>query len=969
MKKVLLFLMLFTTVLIKAQEVNLEATFDFNNPTTLNPSITPVQQSNSGIPVFNKVFKSGSINLSFSKLENDIGGSVELKTYVNTLTDQFVYRLNVSSHIVVNITCEENSGAVLDSLRISNSSVLGDLGLIHGQPGQQIGKYWKSNSKSVTSVSYYVTVSPSVMDKLTVYYSAPSETLVPSSTNLDGKPMESFSSLALTFNKSGMSVEDASGIKLTGPQGERSVTASASGSTVTLSVNPAITEEGQYTITIPARSFKSSEGYENKELQYTFTVQAPRNTFDFTSSDPEQNTPIVKVPNGFILTFPERVGGVVNPSSTLEILDSNGQRVRSLKAERLGNTEPDNYSVKFTFKNGDGDITTSGTYTFILPEGVVYNNYFDEEASDHGVAAGATFNPQRTLAFIVDETLDPTKPHDSQTMKDAKELLKKTGIGYPSANSASRQTLVRLTTAEEVPTDEELENAMQAFYSETDVTMPEVGKWYAICGVNKSGRKLYLAYKEGVVKLDLGRGDAALKLSGIENGKYVFETVDGKFLHVLKAAGDTHVGTSESNVTDNNTFLNKLSLSRLLVDGVAAKETMGLLTINGSLGSDAGTGVPQNAYALINFSTDIIVTSADDQVLHFDEELSNAFSFAETTEPVLITGIDPEIIINPFTVESNTASLTLVFQNISKVTLSDLSKVYFSNSAEGTEHINGTAANILTAISGKQNEFTVHADGLANGLYYLVMPEGTFSYTGNSEEVNDKRLVAVFKIEGNGGGGDQPDDPTPPTPSTDFDESYESYSFNLLDCIGRPNVDYIADTDLNNFVIYTFIPEYYSDLVCDPSKTVTIVRALSGSPVRSGHFEPYPTFAKDYPIYEGRKAIRLVLDQPFHAGDLKYKSGLYAIQIPAATFGDANFGKWLANPNSVSPSMCKVNKKSSSHSFQLNNSLAEPTVSIENIDADAIYGEQRVYDLNGRRVAEPVKGGIYIINGRKVLVK
>ncbi|MBQ8366100.1 MAG: hypothetical protein IJX41_09505, partial [Bacteroidaceae bacterium] len=40
---------------------------------------------------------------------------------------------------------------------------------------------------------------------------------------------------------------------------------------------------------------------------------------------------------------------------------------------------------------------------------------------------------------------------------------------------------------------------------------------------------------------------------------------------------------------------------------------------------------------------------------------------------------------------------------------------------------------------------------------------------------------------------------------------------------------------------------------------------------------------------------------------------------------------------------------------------------IENIEAEE-EGTTEIYDLNGRKVAEPVKGGIYIINGKKVVV-
>ena len=44
------------------------------------------------------------------------------------------------------------------------------------------------------------------------------------------------------------------------------------------------------------------------------------------------------------------------------------------------------------------------------------------------------------------------------------------------------------------------------------------------------------------------------------------------------------------------------------------------------------------------------------------------------------------------------------------------------------------------------------------------------------------------------------------------------------------------------------------------------------------------------------------------------------------------------------------------------------TTGINNIFADK-SGEQTIYDLSGRRVRTITKGGMYIVNGKKVLVK
>lgn len=953
MKKSVLFFLLFLGLHAQAQ-VNLQALFDFANPTSLTPPITPNSITGAGVIVSNKTLTCGPISISFSAGVST-GGSAQIWTFTNSWNET-TYYLKITQGTLM--TIQSNDGAVLDSIKYDDKTVIGDLHLQSGQPGQELYYMWKSNSKTVTSVSFFNSSQASQINQMTVYYSAPSDILVPTPSIADGGTVNSFSSLTLTFGKS-MSVVNTSGIRITGPGIDKPMTASASGSSVTLSVTPAIATDGTYTIHVPARSFKSSDGYENTELNYTINVQTPKNTFDFVSSDPEDFSTVALIPNGFTVTFPERIGGVVNPSNTLEVLDTNNLRVRAVKAERLGNTEPDNYSVKFTFKNGDGDITSNGTYTFTLPEGVVFDNYYDEDAADHGVSAGATYNPSHTLTFTVDESLDPSRPQDSQTMKDAKALLNKTGVGYPAANSSARMALQNLTTADEVPTDAELDAAMQAFYAETDVTMPTVGSWYSISGVSKAGRKLYLAYNNGAVKLNLSPTNSAFKVTSLNSKTVVFETFDGKYLHVLRKTGDAYVGTNENNVTDNNTYINKLDLARLAVEGSTAQETFGLLSIFGALGNNVETGDAIRAYGMIDFSTSQIATDPNLTTLCFEDNgLSNAFYIEETSEPQAANPIEPFLTITPFTIATSSETLTLSFTNVANASLTDESKLFISTNNEGTDVVEVSVEHILTPVEGKTNEFTVHVDGLGEGIFFLIMPRGTFSYANNAEAVNDVDLVVSFKIEGG-------DTPEPPTPTTNFSETYTHISYNLKACIGH-NYDTVRDVDLNDFVVYAY-KEDYNGLFFDPTKTVKLVRGLNGTGVKNGHFEAYPSFGVDFPQFSDRMAIRLVLDEPFYAGELDSRTGYYAIWIEPGTFGDQNFKKYLDGDASVNEADCIVNPQIRTSSFYVNNRNAE--TGIENIDADAVYGTERIYDLNGRRVTTPAKGGVYIINGKKVLIK
>ena len=77
-------------------------------------------------------------------------------------------------------------------------------------------------------------------------------------------------------------------------------------------------------------------------------------------------------------------------------------------------------------------------------------------------------------------------------------------------------------------------------------------------------------------------------------------------------------------------------------------------------------------------------------------------------------------------------------------------------------------------------------------------------------------------------------------------------------------------------------------------------------------------------------------------------AGEYTIEIPAG----------------LATSVDGVKNEAANFTFTIKE--AEDTA-IDGVDAEAENAE--IYDLSGRRVNEIVKGGIYIINGKKTLVK
>ena len=169
----------------------------------------------------------------------------------------------------------------------------------------------------------------------------------------------------------------------------------------------------------------------------------------------------------------------------------------------------------------------------------------------------------------------------------------------------------------------------------------------------------------------------------------------------------------------------------------------------------------------------------------------------------------------------------------------------------------------------------------------------------------------------------------------------------------------IKDAQLNN-VIFTYDKDDITGLA--PAETVKVslykMKNQVSMPtlITTGHFEKFTT--SDASVY----ALKLVWDN-----EIKEKSlgkSVYAIKYPDATFGDANFEKWLADPSSVKKSDCHVNKADHWY-FSVDNANS---TSIDNIKKDD-NGENVVYDLQGRRVERVTKTGVYIVNGKKTVIR
>lgn len=855
----------------------------------------------------------------------------------------------------------------LSSVEFLDGSDMGDILVTTTDNGK--GEYssfyrkWTASQSNVSSITFENGTAAGHLYRVRVNYNRPATPLTYSGSSFDGREsVVSFSNIQLYFNTSISSVS-STGITISGPafDSPKSMTASYSGSTVTLSVSPAITKDGTYTIHVPANVFTNFEGASNSALTVTVKVYAERATLTGWTVSPEQGT-YTSFPEKLVLTYPD----VVALEATGAVMKLNGT---AKYGAVMTKGDEDNQIVITPAKN---PITDEGEWTVEIPEKAIHNSFLGiSEEYDR-------WNPAFTLTYTVESA-------ESAEMKKAKELLSQTGLGYPSTNSHARVDLQNVVNKGEEATEEEITTAITAFYNETDVTMPVADKWYTIAGVNSSESKLFLTFTADKTKVGVAASAAtaaAFKLKSISDGVAVFETKEGKFLHIPTVLPN-YDATSDKNLNDEQSEVNNLTLAKFSaasVEGADPAVLLGKFTIYGSLGKKQGTEA--SAYAMLNHDTYGIATDPT-MGLAFDATLSSAFVLAETSEPVDDSNkVTPEARLNKTTIDKAGDELVLTIHYVKKAELitSNASKVHFNyNDAEKSGQtvpgING--ANILTTKSN--TEFSVNTTGLSKGMYVLVLPANSFTFTVRDEDegktVSDEEMIVTFSIT-EGGTTPNPDpdpDPDPdPNPDPDPDPTNFSYTFKDYGVLqvhlrSEARQDYIRDVDLNDFVIIART-EDITGLVPNPNKVVNVVNYYaSSSVVGYGHFEEYndAQFKRDYPDFSMYKAIKLVMDMPIPAGELQNNPTLYAYEIPAAAFGDANYGKWLNNNSSVAPSLCEVNPVDNSTKFQVNNDRA--TTGIVHI-RPTVSADNTYYDLQGRKVEHTTKG-VYIVNGKKIYVK
>lgn len=906
------------------------ATFNFSKPWSLSPSYpASAFETTEGpsLKVSDVSFTSGDVTLKFNDESNATGDWLAK----HTSSDQSTYYtldMNDNSRMVVT-----GSDVKILSVTVGKGSTQGGFGLEKGQGGtfnsasSDFCCQWKADGSTYHSVSFFVSGSGTGahFNTVTVTYAPKSDVLTPSSTTIaDGTTVGSFSSIGLDF---GRSISLLGGIAtLTTPDGKtQSLNASASGSTLTLGVSSALTDDGSYTISVPSNMIEDAEGYTNTSLSYTFTVKKDRATFNPVTVDPAEGYVGKSLKSTITITFADAVGTVKSDGQALML---NGKPKIGITFKK---SETDPKQIIGTI-NGGKDVTDEGTWTLTLPEGFVHNELYNVSEYDN-------WSKETTFTWSV-----TSKAPDTETMKAAKALLAVEGVGYPATDSEARKALSDLVNAETTPSDDNLKVAMANFYKETNITLPEDGKYYKIYGVNSEGKKLYLAYDGSAVSLKEAESSAySFKAEAKTGNKVAFSTLDGKYLHVLMNSTGYDL-TSDKNVTDSYLpSVNDLTLTRLASDKLDATLTFGKFLVNGCLGKKKhGTDTYVNA--LIDFSENVELPVSDSQYtdIFFKQDFSNAFVFEEGTKPAE-ESVDINVTFTPSTIKSLSEEMRLSFTHNNGVTLKD--GVVLTVTDENGNVVSGASATI-TPLENSNMDFVVKVSGITKeGTYKLVFPKGTFSFVDNNKQVTSNELTETFTLSTS-----STPDPTPdPTPS-DF-KHYQYWE--KLPAQGGSQAEYPKDYITQYIVLIDRMQT--NGLVGNPKARVELVEYSNNKLMGYGHFEADPEHTDN-----NNYALKLVWDHPIDMVHVRTTD--YTFKIPEGAFGDSNYGKYLKDPSSVKSSDCTVND-SFTCTYYINTTLT----GIRDINAED-NAAKVIYDLQGRRVERVTKTGIYIVNGKKTVI-
>ena len=925
MRKAFSFLLLLLSLTAGAQ--HRQYVFDFTEPGKLDGPVIQQSPSDVKVLVVDSVFRSddGHMQLSF-QLGDTPGGSF---MYFYQEQPSFL-AIEPPVRFLVDAI-----GAVITEIRISEDSRCGDLNILSPNVPEgyydYFGHYWSGEQSQVRNVTFVNMGSPTLLYQLIIDYDIDRDVLAPTAAMLndvtyaEGAEVYDFASLKLQFGQQ-VKLGNEAAFTLHCPDNTTlPLDGVFNNNMLTLSLPANVqqpTELGEYTIEVAVQSVVTDDEVEqyNKTLTYKFNKIQNCATFEYATVTPSTEGTIDVLPNQFSLTFPSYARIMANALPLTIIRMSDGSPERQVTA-RLDDT--DYKKVIFDFQSDmPADISQKDVYILEVPEGYFWNNAYKPEAADQGRADGARYNPAFTLAWNV----GGVKFVSDEMLAKATEWMGHTGVGYPTATSTARSALAALIANHNDKDDADMQAAIDAFLAETDVMLPENKVYYEIAAKNSEGTLLYLSFDDANgIGLTTDETGAARFRAETKDGGMAFKINGNKYLHQL-VKNDDYTGTSAYGVTNEYTpLLNDLTLARADVAD-AVEGTFGLLSIYGCMGHNDDEAEVYE-YAYIDFNTQRINTSeSHNKNQYFDDRRSTAFQFVEVEAPEISVAYELSPADGSETLSLN--QITVTFPTLDAVTLVDKNVISLTGATSYTPVT-------VTAVSGKTNAYNLNFTGvMPTGNYTLTIGKGAFSYQLDDEVRTVQAITAQYTLN----------------------ELQFVYDFMSMVYFyeGYNAWDPIAPEDVNHWTYWN-----EGSFGAKDTDVVIIERNRRNRVHVHGKFVVNNKFVNEF----GAK-LKAVQFKPDHTiTDADLPTGNYQMMIPAESFGDGNYAKYLANPSSIAKNQCHVNAE------YVKDFCVVDLVTGINITLDDDAQPKEVFDLQGRRVEGKAKPGMYIVNGRKVIIK
>ena len=764
------------------------------------------------------------------------------------------------------------------------------------------------------------------------------------------------------------------------------------------------------------------EGNELAQFAFTFTTR---------SKNCEVNSPTTIVVEGCneangeyteltTITDIPQVNSYKYESAIITSADNTAYRYIRFRVTATGSMQTDGGGKIFFFISefGMSKVETSETpevseeyaadiekYTALA----VANNAAKAVVAEETPLAEAVAAAQAGLDAAI-EALEPAEPEvDEATVAliaTAKELIALEGIGYPAA--APRAELqAAIDAAEAAATTEAgtaLQAAINAYYAATDVVLPENGKVYTFKAVY-GNNKFYIYNNNGTLAV-AACGDEELP----ESAKFIceydseddfmfqFKTADGAYYLAYPTLGGKGWldNESETGLEAESAQVTKFNINKILGgNNVAAQNSalLGLVTLDGYRGYDNGKNVDSYGPIVVKHSA---LTFDGANAPFYNENFTSAFCIEETeivVEPLTVVAVTPAEAVEKLqtiTIEFD-AEIAVDEANVRACTIDYGWNVIIGTTAT----VEGNVLKLVsdTPIQNKgQYPLTIPAGVVTRASDGVAYEGGVFTFEVKEKE---KEPLAVVKV-------------TPEAEVEKLDVITIEFNYNMSVNAMSAVVATIANAD--NSISYTFntMDDIKYDgkvitfnlgenaITASGEYTLTIpsglISATDGTKYSGTHTftvvapaapETFAVEAYLFPTPQGEvtniSGIRVEANQgqllsalptgwtfTNEAGeefDMKIE-WLYDYETILIMFNPAIEAAGTYTLNIPAGSLkTDDGKECEAATFEF--TIVVPT-GIDGIEAE---GEQTIYDLTGRKIETITKGGIYIVNGKKVLVK